>query len=288
MHSRTFENKWFLSLIATYLRNPYVALGRWRLMHLALPAARRVLRGEGRRVVRTRHGFMIEVDLDDWLGQFVYLSGEYEGPTTAVIKTILKPGGLFVDVGANIGYFTLLASSCVGPDGKVVAIEPLPDLRERLRTNIVLNDFRVCTVLDVAISDSEHVVDFFEGPAHHRGLSALTPVDGVSRVHRVRSLPMSVAIDKAEKIDLVKIDVEGAEFQVLRGMSEIFQAQRPDLIVEISDSLLRRFDHSGKDVCDTLRDWGYDMYMIDSHGLDRLPGWRDGLPQQFNALFTAR
>src|SRR5262245_28883505 len=93
-----------LEALAYYLRRSPWERGRWRLLNAALPLSRSVLRERRYRTVRTRHGFRLRVNLGDWLGRHVYLTGDYEPQTARLISSLLRPGDLFVDVGANIGF----------------------------------------------------------------------------------------------------------------------------------------------------------------------------------------
>ncbi len=285
---RVLERPWALACVAFYLRHSPIDRGRWRIKGRALPAARRVLPGRGRRRVRSRRGFPLEVDLDDWGGQFVYLTGEYEEPTARVIEALLAPGDTAVDVGANFGFFTVLAGRSVGPDGRVVAFEPLPSMRRELEVNLGLNGLANCRVRPEAVSDRAGAARLFEGPRGNPGLSSLRPLADSGAPLEVETVALDAALSAEERVALVKIDVEGAELRVLEGMAGLIGRWRPDVVLEVTDRFLREMGASAATLFERARDWGYRSYRIDWPGLFPVERGAEGLPDQFNALLTAR
>jgi FkbM family methyltransferase len=167
----------------------------------------------------------------------------YEPGATGVVIDTMQPGSVFVDVGANTGYFSVLAALRMGDAGRVLAFEPNPAIRPHLERHLDANGVtsRV-TIVDVALADRDH-----EGRLYlscwedNDGLSSLTPAaDTLARgglredvtipvlVRRFDTMPQAATLDR---IDLVKIDVEGAEAQVLRGMAGTFDRVRPTRII---------------------------------------------------------
>jgi FkbM family methyltransferase len=281
-------NRAVLAAVAFYLRHCRWERGRWRLLRWAVPASRRLLRGAGPRTVGTRHGFRIRVDLSDWGGQFIYVTGDYEPYTARVMAALLAPGDVAVDVGANIGFFTLLASRRVGDAGEVFAFEPAPRPRQRLVENLRLNAARNVVVGEAAVCEREGEEAFYEGPPDRQGLSSLRVLEDASRVTRVRAGRLDDLLGGVRAVSLVKIDVEGAEYRVLEGMAGRLDRDRPDLIVEITDEFLGAQGHSAGLLRDRLLGLGYAMYAIGHDGLVPVAADPGRLPAQFNALFTAR
>lgn len=230
----------------------------------------------------------MRVHMGDWLGTHVYLEGEYEPETTSVVRQLLRPGDTVLDVGANVGYYTLLAASLVGPAGKVYAFEPAPCTRQRLIDNIVLNRLTNVHVKAEAITDQQQTLTLFQGPEDHLGLSSLRPLDATSATFEVRADTLDALLPADETVDFVKIDVEGAEGKVLAGMEPILDRCRPDLVIEIVDRYLRAMSSSAESLCSRLCGLGYRMYMISSDGLIPLQAWTSDLPEEFNALFTIK
>jgi len=163
----------------------------------------------------------------------------YESGVTNLVQRVLRPGGTFIDVGANAGYYSVLAAARVGSAGRVLAFEPNPTVRERLQLHVALNRVtdRV-SIFEVALGarDADAVEFFLSCVPENSGLSSLVPPspdsDGVNATafgrglrHDVRiRVPVRTFDSWAERAgvtqaDLVKIDVEGAELDVLCGMS---------------------------------------------------------------------
>jgi FkbM family methyltransferase len=229
----------------------------------------------------------MRIRLGDWLGRHVYVLGEYEPATAHVLRALLRPAGRLVDVGANVGYFTLLASRAVGPKGKVYAFEPVPQTLEDLRHNLRLNGAENVVVGEEALADQPGEATFFVGPADHRGTSSLRSLTGGEGVLKVRRLRLDDWLPAGEHVDVIKLDVEGAEYLALRGMEAILRRDRPDLVIEITDSFLQEMGASAAAVHAFLSGLGYRMYVIEPDGLRPSSG-HERLPAQYNALFTAR
>ena len=203
----------------------------------------------------------------------------YEPGATALVLDALGPGDVFVDIGANSGYFTVLAALRVGPGGRVLAFEPNPVVRRQLAHHVAINGVsdRV-SVSDVAIAggNKDDGQLFVSCWPENDGIASLTPsAETVARGGlradrsvqvRVRTFDNWMRATPLPRIDLLKIDVEGAELQVLSGMSETVATLRPRRII-----------------CETPRE-SEAVSLLRSHGyrvstLDEIPG---GIP---NLLF---
>jgi FkbM family methyltransferase len=277
-----------LEAMALYLRRIPWERGRWRLLNATLPLARSMLHEPRYRTVRTRYGFRLRVNLGDWLGRHVFVTGDYEPPTARLIAALLRPGDFFVDVGANIGYFTLLAARCVGPAGRVIAFEPSPRTREELAGNIALNAASNVLIGAEALSDCEGEATFYEGPEDHCGISSLRSIRDATRLVRVRTARLDDLLTPGRRVGLVKIDVEGAEARVVEGMIGRLESDRPDLIIEVTDGYLRELGDSAQGLCRRLLALGYRMYRIGDDGLIPMELAEASCCGQYNALFTSR
>ena len=282
------RRKTILRLAAFWVRRVPFEFLRWRLTPLVLQAVRQGLCGSGQTTVLSRFGFRVQVDLEDRMGQFLYAVGQYERPTSLLIRSLLDTGSTFLDIGANLGYFTLLAAKHVGPGGRVIAFEPLPSAHSRLRQNVSLNEFNNCQLHRVALSNRRGTAPFFKGPEHHSGLSSLRPLESFHGVSSIKVERLDDVVSASTAVDLVKIDVEGAEVKVIQGMQNLLAAQRPELIVEVTEEFLESFSHDVGDLFGELRPLGYKMFRIQQDGLTRIRAGSDSEPGQFNALFTAR
>lgn len=271
-------------LAAFYLRHTPIETGRWRLNSIFLPLLRRNGPSMGRSVVRCRHGFRFVADLGDWLGQQIYLKGVYEPPTADVFAELIRPGDTVVDIGANAGYFTALAAHLSGPDGRVLAFEPIPGVRAQLQANVALNQMDNVTVHDTVVSNQDGVVTIYEGPQGHKGLSSMRPLDDAAQALTVPAVRLDDVVALDRPINFVKIDVEGAELMVLEGMSGIIERDHPYLVIEFTDSYLQSFGASTKMLAQRLWDAGYGLFCISEEGLTPIRMVDGDLPFQFNAF----
>ncbi len=175
-------------------------------------------------------GFALRVDLrDQGVGHPIYITRSYEASETALVRQLLRPGMVFVDVGANIGYYAVLAGRRVGPAGKVLAVEPDPHNFRLLKRNIAANALRNVQAVRVGLGDRDGVAllqcsstNFGD---HRIGCSA-------DRHHAVTRPVELTTFDKLLErvgvgpVDVVKMDVQGYEHHVAAGMAGALAANR--------------------------------------------------------------
>jgi len=187
----------------------------------------------------------------------------------AVMRSIcenLRPGDVFVDVGANFGLHTLLGASCVGESGQVVAIEPVPGNHRLLRRNLELNGLaRRVSVITKAASDVGGGRVTLHGVTDGVSVAAsLRPHEGPESDVVVDATTLDDCLtDLARPVRLIKIDVEGAEHWVIRGAGRILRDHRPLLLVEVHEFALADFDTSVEQFRNDLQRLGYDEQVID-------------------------
>ena len=163
-----------------------------------------------------------------------WLSGRVEPEVQSVLERELVTGGVFVDAGASIGFFSLLAARIVGPTGRVIAFEPQPAAAASIRGNAALNAFEQVTVVEAALSAGPSTV-VFQGVG-----TATAHVAGEDDAQGLRvscvSLDDFLAAHPSLVPDLVKIDVEGHEGAVLAGMRTTLAERAPALVIELHGS----------------------------------------------------
>jgi FkbM family methyltransferase len=191
--------------------------------------------------------------------------GRSEVSQTEWVRSHLRRGQVFIDVGANIGYYTLLASRIVGSDGRVVAIEPLPRNITFLERHIRLNDAGNVMVVPLACSDTSGQATFHEGANAALGrLASRSPIEAVNG--RAREIVTSTLDDIVRRYglqpDMIKIDVEGAELAVLEGARDTIAAAAPILVLSVHSGDLRR------DCVDLLEKLGYQVRPLDHEQRD--------------------
>jgi FkbM family methyltransferase len=214
-------------------------------------------------------GRLYECDLRDSIAREACFTGRYEPLETAIVSKILQPGMTFVDVGANWGYFTLLASSWVGAGGRVISLEPDPRLFRILRENVTRNSLAQVTTLQVAAADvtGELTLQGCDIGGGNWGLSKLIDhAKPVGANFRVPARPLDELLDDSgvEYVDLLKMDIEGAEELALRGMSAGLASHRyRRIILEVHPALLTERGSSVENVIALLRAKGYEGDWID-------------------------
>lgn len=181
--------------------------------------------------VSTRDGVQMTGNATDFVQNRIYYFGIWEPHLTAWLKSILQPGDTFVDVGANVGYFTLLASKIVGPKGRVISIEACPSIYEHLVKNISLNKLTNVVSLNRAITDACGRVEIFRAANHNLGASSLLSAsDSVSEGFvEAATLSDVLAENGGLSARAIKIDVEGAESSVVTGMLPLSRFLHPQL-----------------------------------------------------------
>lgn len=184
----------------------------------------------------------MRVDTGDTVGGVVAVSGVWEPHITAVMPRLLGRGDVFVDVGAHVGYHTLLGSRLVGAAGHVYAFEPSPARHAELLENIERNAISNVTTFELAAGATEDVATLFEAPRTNTSASTVvrraaqdSSAGDARREVRVAPAQDRIARDDIGRVRVVKVDVEGFEIEVLRGLDQILaRGSRLALVVEIS------------------------------------------------------
>jgi FkbM family methyltransferase len=207
-------------------------------------------------------------DLRDMIAREVFFTGQYGPQETALLNAVLRPGATFVDVGANWGYFTLLAAHLVGTTGSVVAMEPDPRLFTILRANVEANRLRQVSPLPVAAADRAGTLELagHDPEAGNWGLSSLMENGGGGERFAVDSRTVDAVLDEegTERVELLKMDIEGAEEMALRGMEAGLAGGRyRRVLVELHPTLHPRGGALADDVGALFRAAGYRGWSVD-------------------------
>jgi FkbM family methyltransferase len=231
-----------------------------------------------RRAVRTLAGQTLSVDPISYLGFQLFRDGIYEPQMTRLLQTVLRPGDVFVDVGGNEGYFSLLAASLVR-DGKVYCFEPQSRLQPVLEENIRLNDARSVEVHPVALSDEIGSVDLYLRPNIDTGASSVVrwwKVGSTKETIRTVTLDSIFERSPVSRIRLLKSDCEGSEPLAVRGGLGTIRRRIIEFIA------MEYHPHiCGADECDwvdaELRAAGYVLTKVNDQCVYHLPGLQDAL-----------
>jgi FkbM family methyltransferase len=208
-----------------------------------------------------------------------YYQGFSEPETADFILGFLKPGMVFLDVGAHVGEFVLLASRQVGPSGQVHAFEPQPDTFAVLQDNVALNDLHNVWVTPVAAWKSTGECDFAvcrEPADSHLLTGASQPKSrGVKTVIRVPTCTLDEYCSRqACRPHLVKVDAEGAELPILQGAVSLLRlppGRAPALILEFAPLTSSRFHYGLPTLCDFLQTHGYHLHALTADAWLRPP-----------------
>jgi FkbM family methyltransferase len=266
---------------------------RHRFVHAAIPLARTSIRlAPSRRLKRLawqsvphlwghRHDYVIVTDTGvtiegttgDTFGALLYFTNVWEPRVTRWLRAKLRPGDVFVDVGAHVGYFALAAARLVGPSGAVIAVEPSAAAFDRLRTNIERNASRNVRALRVAALDRDAEVELWSDPLN---TGATTTVDSghLSFRHgeRVTAAPLHALLtaDEARRARVIKIDVEGSEAAVVDGMAPVLATGRRDLdvLVELHPDRLAQLGTSTAAIFDRFERAGFRAYRLGPRGTE--------------------
>lgn len=193
--------------------------------------------------------------------EWEYLTGhDKEQATTEFLTSYLKPGMNFVDVGANIGYFTLLAASL---GARAIAYEPTPKVFERLRENIALNGFRDVTPVNAAVAEKNGRVKLYKSEEDPEANS----IFGMGECMDVPAVALDedLAIRGIREVQVLKIDAEGAEPFVLEGARNLLRSEcHPLVVIEVNSFCLQGAGSSPASLLAKLREFHYECVEIES------------------------
>jgi FkbM family methyltransferase len=222
--------------------------------------------------VRTIFGSQISSNTRDYIGKCIFYFGVWEPNLTHWIRGRLKSGDTFIDIGANIGYFTLLASRLVGESGKVVAVEAYPAIFTTLENNLRINAAHNVRAVNCAAWDAEEMLTIYTQPDILPGQTTVMP-GWAEKYHletqsRVQAAPLSaiLAPEEFKAARLIKIDVEGSEWHALCGMKSLLTSCRADLevVVELNSKMLNVDGKTAQDVVTFFAGYGFHPYRIEN------------------------
>jgi FkbM family methyltransferase len=221
-------------------------------------------------VVEWRDGLRLELRPGEQLSRALYISGTYEPNTLRILQCLLAPNDVFLDVGANVGVMSLVASRWVGPGGRVYAFEPSDREARRLEAHIALNAASNITIVQAAVAAAGGEAVLRVADAPYAGLNTLGSrfaYDGIGTVREQRvstvTLDDFVAGERLERVAVIKLDIEGAEGAALEGGGEVLRTQRPALVMEIVPRALEANGSSAATIDQRLRQHDYRCFTID-------------------------
>jgi len=225
---------------------------------------------EGKTIVKKLLRFPLKMKFrtNTVIGRYLYYRGMYEEGTILKLSKLLKIGMTFIDIGANIGLYSVIAACLVGKEGRVVAVEPQSDLCDLFQENIRMNNLTNVILKPVALGKGTGEGTIFQVSATNVGAATLkirksesyfgTPVK-VS----IRSLDQVLKELKIREVHGLKIDTEGAELEILQGFRDWLTNNPPNFIfLECIESNLNRFGHNATELISFLKGYKYRIFCL--------------------------
>ena len=215
----------------------------------------------------------MQIGLVDYLHRCVAIDGVWDEKVLHVLTTRLREGHTFYDVGANTGYFSLIASRLVGDSGRVVSFEPSLRALSQLTGNIIDNKLVNILLLSIAAGPQDKLAELLQSSEGNIGMTTLCDHLGYRNVEHVPVFQ----IDKiTESLGLspsmVKIDVEGYEFEALKGMAKTLVNHRPVVLMEVSRQWLAKQGEAPVDIYNFMQDHGYNAFAVRlDNGINMVP-----------------
>jgi FkbM family methyltransferase len=233
----------------------------------------------------TDHGFGIYVESNDrFISQTIIGHETYEPHVTAVLKRELREDHVFLDIGANMGWYTLLAANILRK-GKVIAVEPMYSNAQLIYQSLIQNDFKNVFVFPYAATDRSTLLqlNFVRTNAY------VTATSGASHAHRyVQGVKLDDILGQEPKIDIVKIDIEGHEPLALQGMQGLIRKHHPILVSEFHPKALREYSNCDpSSYLQSILDFGYRLAVIDSQGQELIFAETDAILEYWRS-YNAR
>lgn len=258
---------WWWRLVVSYLRCEGPGWGRLYALAGGNDPSR--WRDAGRASMRGKlHGYAVEMDLANWSERLSWCLGRYHDlPIQMALRTVLRPGDCFVDVGANLGMLSLLARRLVGEQGEVRACEPNPELHRRFAATLAANGLHDVRQLRTALGATPGEARLREF-AGHSGWGTLAD-HGPGGAAETASWQVPIAVGDELLADLapqrplvIKIDVEGFEVPVLQGLQRTLAERRPLVFVEVAEAHQTRAGHSIEALLAAIEPHGYRGYAL--------------------------
>lgn len=202
-----------------------------------------------------------------YIGKYIYYRGIFEEQIALSIAKELKPGMTFLDIGANIGLHTIIGAYKVGSLGKVISFEPQAKCRSLLKQNVEINGLNNVTIMGCALGENDSNGKIFHVNDHNDGQATIKLENESSAVDfeaiEIKTLSGVMNELSIHHADVVKVDIEGAELDMLSGGDEFFKKAKPEVVfIECVEEHLNRFKKSSIDLLQWFNDRGYNAYTL--------------------------
>lgn len=259
-----------------HLQKVSILFSRYRGLRILSELIRRAFVHTNNSLITNRFDgdLKFQCDLNEHIGSQIFWRGSYSSDSLRILNQLLSREKTFIDVGANQGEFTLFAAKRL-QKGRVIAFEPTSYMYERLAQNVALNGFRNVDLVKKALSDKPGQLPIYApmGKFHDATVNAGLPSlykTGASSDYLetidVTTLDAYVRLARPARIDVIKVDIEGAELSMLHGAAETIGSFRPILIIEVSRVTCRAAGYDSGEILKYIESQGYRMERILSGG----------------------
>ncbi|MEY2720019.1 MAG: hypothetical protein RLZZ273_1385 [Bacteroidota bacterium] len=219
---------------------------------------------------KLRYNITMVLDITEYLQAHLYIFGDYELPTIRFLRSVLRPGSVCLDVGAQMGYLTLAMATSADRQTVVHSFEPELNNAERFRENIKLNDLTNVTLHQTAVSTVDGMLKLYLSNDRNAGTHSTVYIESNVSTEFVEipsvRLDSFVNTHRLTSIDMIKIDVEGAEIDVINGAINVLIEHKPIIITELSDRLQQARGQTCREFKELMLDYGYQAYSINDNG----------------------
>lgn len=217
--------------------------------------------------MQVERGVSLNLDPGDLVSHSILATREWQPEVWNSLNASLPEGGVMLDVGAHIGYFTLKGAAKAGPNGRVIAFEPNPETIAELKSNIEISGVsKTVTIEPIACTDRDQQLTLYAAHNSNTGASSLskdnaTAFDEAAKPYSVRGRPIDDVVRELglTRLDVMKVDVEGAEVSVMRGALETLKRFHPMVVIEIDERQLAGFGTKPDDLTAIFHEAGYEF-----------------------------
>lgn len=219
--------------------------------------------------------FRMRLDLAEHMQRRIFWIGYYSREVVGLLDKLIQPGMVIFDIGANIGEITLVAAKRTTSTGRVVAFEPVSSIADRLEENVRENSLTWVSTLRLGLSNRLGKANIYsscnqwKSTEPHRGLGSLYPGNYNSpplQTIQLTTLDQYIYSNPVERLDIIKIDIEGAELPCLEGAKNTLQFFKPMLIIEVQADTSNAAGYEQSDILGFLQKLGYRFQRIGLHG----------------------